>query len=84
MKSSIRGVIVGTVGLVIAGLAGCQDNEKNAADAFKDTQTAPREVLEAKPPAKDEMAKQYAPGGGSRAYGGGGATYGAAQKRQGR
>jgi hypothetical protein len=84
MKSTIRGVIVGTIGLVIAGLAGCQDNEKNAADAnaFKDTKTAPREVMEQKPPTKAEMAKQYAPGGGSTPYGGGGATYGGAQKRQ--
>ena len=80
MKSSIRSVILGTVGLVIAGLAGCEDNEKTAAGAFKDTQTAPREILE-KQPTKEDMAKRYSGGGGGAPYGGGG-TYRAAQKQQ--
>ena len=78
MKSSIRGVILGTVGLVIVGLAGCgEDNEKRAAEGFKNTQTAPREILEQKT-TKAEM-KQHSQQGGT-----GGAVYGAAQKRQGR
>jgi hypothetical protein len=80
MKSSIRGVILGSVGLVIIGLAGCgEDNEKKAADAFKDTQTAPREILEKQPTTKADMAKQYSTKAGGAPYGGG-ATYGAAQK----
>jgi hypothetical protein len=78
MKSSIRGVILGTVGLVIAGLAGCEDNEKNAAGAFKDTKSATREMLEQQTKPED-MAKRYS--GGGAPYGGGG-TYRAAQKQQ--
>jgi hypothetical protein len=77
MKSSIRGMILGGVGLVIIGLAGCEDNEKAAADAFKNTQTAPREILDMKT-SKEEM-KQH-----SQQSGKGSGGYGAAQKRQGR
>jgi hypothetical protein len=76
MKLSIRGVILGTVGLVLAGLAGCgEDNEKKAAEGFQNTQTAPREILEQKT-SKEEM-KQHSQQGGT-----GSAGYGAAQKRK--
>ena len=61
MKVLIRGVILGTVGLALAGLVGCsEDNVKNAGNDFKDTQTAP--PTEAKPQTKADMAKQYSAG----------------------
>jgi hypothetical protein len=75
MKSSIRVTVLGTVGLILIGLAGCEDNEKNAGDAFKNTQTAPREILEAKPSKEEQKShSQQGPGGMS--------GYGAAQKRR--
>jgi len=62
MKVLIRGVILGTVGLALAGLAGCsEDNVKNAGNDFKNTQPAP--TTEAKPLTKADIAKQYSSGG---------------------
>jgi len=62
MRFAIRGVILGTVGLALVGLAGCsEDNQKNAGDDFKNTQTAPPDIL-TKEPTKADMAKRYSGG----------------------
>jgi hypothetical protein len=64
MKSSIRGVILGSVGWALVGLAGCGDeNVKNAGEDFKNTTTAPPTT---KAPTNADIAKQYT--GGTKAY----------------
>jgi hypothetical protein len=61
MKPSIRGLILGTLGLALCGLAGCSDdNAKNAGDDFKNTQTAPAGVTA--PTTKADVSKQYSTG----------------------
>jgi hypothetical protein len=58
MKPSIRGVILGTLGLALGGLAGCsEDNAKNASEDFKNTQTAP--AVAPTPTTKADVGKQY-------------------------
>jgi hypothetical protein len=64
MRFAIRGMILGTMGLALLGLAGCgEENVKNAGDDFKNTQTAPAD-LRSKAPSTAETAKQYGGGGG--------------------
>lgn len=64
MNLTIRGVILGTVGLALLVLAGCSDNEKAVSKDFKDTKTASPEV---KPVSNEDMQKRYSganyPGG---------------------
>jgi hypothetical protein len=62
MKSSIRGAILGTIGVALLGLAGCsEDNMKNAGDDYKNTTTG---SPDAKVPTKADLAKRYATQGG--------------------